>query len=334
VQADAIDWVDVPRERDEGPRCVVISALGHACLFGLFVLAPPAVDGLASEAIEMPGARLATVAVPIASAPGAVEARLAGPAHGSVSDGRSRGDEQVGAHAPRSAPHASVDPRAALTAIAGRLRALDSGDAFSASAALAALTVDGIATGGGGPDMIGTGRGAGVGGGTIESTFGAAAGHAATCDDEELVRRTATMGRAAAIASCAALGSSGAITGSARSHLTAAQRAFGCFCGGEADVYGVLSAEAIRRVVARHRAEIRYCYVRGLERRPDLEGRVTAHWSIAPDGRVQGASIDGARTDTHAGDVESCVASAVARWTFPTSGGPTVVRYPFVLGTE
>ncbi len=98
-----------------------------------------------------------------------------------------------------------------------------------------------------------------------------------------------------------------------------------------ATVMGGLSQEAIRRVVHRHLPEVRFCYEQGLQQNPSLEGRVTANWIIAGDGHVQSSSIAASTLSNNA--VESCIASAVRRWTFPTpeNRGVVGVNYPFVL---
>lgn len=100
---------------------------------------------------------------------------------------------------------------------------------------------------------------------------------------------------------------------------------------GRAQVTGGLSQEAIRRVVQRHLPEVRFCYEQGLQSNPSLEGRVSVRWIISPAGSVQSAAIGS--SDLRSAPVESCIASAVQRWTFPTpdGGGPVGVNYPFVL---
>lgn len=98
-----------------------------------------------------------------------------------------------------------------------------------------------------------------------------------------------------------------------------------------AHVMGGLSQEAIRRVVHRHLPEVRFCYEQGLQQNPSLEGRVTVSWIIDPSGRVQTSSV--ASSSLSNGAVESCIATAVRRWTFPTpeNHGTVGVNYPFVL---
>lgn len=100
---------------------------------------------------------------------------------------------------------------------------------------------------------------------------------------------------------------------------------------GEADVRGSLSREVIRRVIRRHINEVRFCYEQELGNRPDLAGRVTVAFIISPTGSVSSANV--ANTTLSNARVESCITTAVRRWTFPApdGGGIVGVNYPFVL---
>lgn len=100
---------------------------------------------------------------------------------------------------------------------------------------------------------------------------------------------------------------------------------------GNADVRGSLSKEVIRRVIQRHINEVRFCYEQQLNQRPDLEGRISVQFVISPTGAVQMAAISA--SDMGSPPVETCVAGAVQRWSFPApeGGGIVVVNYPFVL---
>ena len=88
---------------------------------------------------------------------------------------------------------------------------------------------------------------------------------------------------------------------------------------------GGLTREQIRSVIARHRPEVRFCYEQALIGRPGLEGRVTVGFQISQDGHVSTSNASGIA------GVDTCVAQAVQRWTFPTSPSPTAVSYPFIL---
>ncbi len=100
---------------------------------------------------------------------------------------------------------------------------------------------------------------------------------------------------------------------------------------GAADVRGSLSKEVIRRVIRRHINEVKFCYEQELNSRPDLEGRVEVRFIISPTGSVQTAMIQSSSLGNNR--VESCITSAVQRWTFPSpdGGGIVIVTYPFVL---
>ncbi len=100
---------------------------------------------------------------------------------------------------------------------------------------------------------------------------------------------------------------------------------------GDVQAIGTLSKEAIRRVIHRHRNEVKFCYEQGLQSRPDLEGRVSMRFMIAPSGAVQFAGVQNSSLGNQ--QVESCVTTAVRRWTFPQpeGGGSVMVTYPFSL---
>jgi TonB family protein len=92
---------------------------------------------------------------------------------------------------------------------------------------------------------------------------------------------------------------------------------------------GTMDREATRRAVGRHLAEIRTCFERGRMDNPRLAGRVLVRIAIAPSGRVSSASI--ARSDVRSQQVESCIVSAVERWTLPRPAGgvAATITYPF-----
>jgi len=96
-------------------------------------------------------------------------------------------------------------------------------------------------------------------------------------------------------------------------------------------IAGGLSKETIRRTIYPHLAEIRFCYERGRRLRPDLAGRVTVGFLIAPSGVVQSAHI--ASSDIASEETEQCIRDAVRRWSFPQpeGGGMVSVTYPFML---
>lgn len=98
---------------------------------------------------------------------------------------------------------------------------------------------------------------------------------------------------------------------------------------GEATTTGGLSRELVQRTIRRNLNQVRFCYEQGLQRRPDLEGRVSVRFMIGADGRVASASI--ADSSGTLDSVGQCAADSVRRWTFASSDGPTLVTYPFVF---
>ena len=101
--------------------------------------------------------------------------------------------------------------------------------------------------------------------------------------------------------------------------------------GKEAEVRGSLSKEVIRRVIGRHINEVKFCYEQGLTQRPDLQGRISVKFAIAPTGAVQFAGR--AESTLENPKVDECIVQAVRRWIFPApdGGGIVIVSYPFVL---
>jgi TonB family protein len=175
--------------------------------------------------------------------------------------------------------------------------------------ALGALMGDQIGEnfGFGGLGLRGTGR---VGGGTGEGTIG--------------LGNLGTIGHGAG-------GGSGSGYGRGAGGFSGREARVPQIRSGAADVRGSLSKEVIRRVIRRHINEVRFCYEQELNQRPDLEGRVTVSFIISPAGAVQSATV--ANSTMGNSRVESCIAGAVRRWSFPApeGGGIVVVNYPFML---
>ncbi len=102
---------------------------------------------------------------------------------------------------------------------------------------------------------------------------------------------------------------------------------------GRPEVRGSLTRAAVRRVVERHLAEVRFCHEQELARRPDLRGEVTIAFIVAPTGAVASAAISS--TTLASPPVEGCLTRAVRRWAFPAPGeGVAAVRLPLVLELE
>lgn len=100
---------------------------------------------------------------------------------------------------------------------------------------------------------------------------------------------------------------------------------------GKAMVIGSLDREIIRRIIGKHRDEIKYCYEKELVAHKDLSGKVVVFFTIAPTGSVVQASIKESTLKNPA--AESCIVSRVRKWTFPQpqGGGIVEVTYPFIF---
>jgi hypothetical protein len=90
-----------------------------------------------------------------------------------------------------------------------------------------------------------------------------------------------------------------------------------------------LTWRVIEREVRRHDSQVRFCYERQLAQNDDLAGKVVLRWLVGPDGTVGRVDIGQSTLANFA--VESCLAAAVWRWSFPPFSGvtPVWVEYPF-----
>ena len=93
---------------------------------------------------------------------------------------------------------------------------------------------------------------------------------------------------------------------------------------------GKLGAQVIRNVVRTHMAQVRICYEKALQAKPNLAGRVTVQWTIEPAGTVTRARVK--ESTLHDETAEQCIVTAVSGWTFAKStGDPVNVTYPFMF---
>jgi Ca-activated chloride channel family protein len=96
------------------------------------------------------------------------------------------------------------------------------------------------------------------------------------------------------------------------------------------EVTGALDTSVVARVIAAHRAGLRFCYERSLQKRPGLAGKVVLRIVIQADGKVTLAEI--AETTLNDADAEACMTRSVARWQFPAiAGGKVEIRFPIVF---
>ncbi len=97
------------------------------------------------------------------------------------------------------------------------------------------------------------------------------------------------------------------------------------------DISGLLSPEAIRRVVLRNLGQVNHCHEQGLATNPNAAGRVTVRFVIGGTGSVMASGVAGSTYPIQS--VADCIANAVRRWQFPApeGGGVVTVNYPFNL---
>lgn len=99
----------------------------------------------------------------------------------------------------------------------------------------------------------------------------------------------------------------------------------------EAWTEGGLDRNAIAAVINRHLSEVRFCYEQGLQKKPNLAGRVSMNFIIGPSGSVSIAKVNNSSLGHP--PVENCIRDRLKTWKFPQPhGGVNVkVNYPFAL---
>jgi hypothetical protein len=316
-------------------RWTIASAAAHLGLLGLCYFLPPSSSALSMDSLDT-DSRLVKYAIDAReSPPEEVPTWLAG---GAASGGGDRAADDDGEAGERDKPKthhklavasATAQPStsrevtvktAASAGIIGILRASVTGASTSPFDRARALSVDpedvlgklfgdvyGVSGGKGGLSMIGTGRG---GGGNAVGSIG--------------MGGIGTRGRGDGDGDGYGLGEG---VGSYRRRSERVPR----IRQGVPDLHGSLSKELIRREIGRHINEVRFCYESQLISQPDLQGRVAIKFIIAPTGAVMNAVVD--QTDVGSPKVESCIAAAVRRMSFPApeGGGLVIVTYPFLL---
>ncbi len=100
---------------------------------------------------------------------------------------------------------------------------------------------------------------------------------------------------------------------------------------GRTIIKGSLSKEEIGRVIRRNLARFKYCYEKQLNANPNLAGKISIYFTIAPTGSVAAASVR--ETSMNDKTVEACTVKVMRSLKFPKprGGGIVVVTYPFVF---
>jgi TonB family protein len=93
-----------------------------------------------------------------------------------------------------------------------------------------------------------------------------------------------------------------------------------------------MDKELIRKVIASHRDQVRYCYELALVQSPSLEGKLSVSFLVNAAGDVPAARV--AHSTLSSQTLGECLVSRVRSWKFPSAKGDTGsyrVTYPFVF---
>lgn len=100
---------------------------------------------------------------------------------------------------------------------------------------------------------------------------------------------------------------------------------------GRTIIKGALSKTEIGRVIRRNLARFKYCYEKQLSSNPNLAGKISVYFTIAPTGAVAQTQVR--ESSMNNATVENCVQGIMKSLKFPApkGGGIVVVTYPFVF---
>ena len=92
-----------------------------------------------------------------------------------------------------------------------------------------------------------------------------------------------------------------------------------------------MDKDLIRKVIAGHRDQIRFCYELALQQSPALAGKVSVAFAVATSGTVAAARVE--NSSAHSDALSDCLVSRVRTWQFPVGkqGNGYRVTYPFVF---
>jgi TonB family protein len=100
-------------------------------------------------------------------------------------------------------------------------------------------------------------------------------------------------------------------------------------CCSETRVTDGISKDVIGRVIRLHFSQVKFCYERELQSKPELAGKVSVRFVIDANGAVSEAAV--AESTLEDANVEACVLAAIRHWKFPapSGGGTAVVTHPW-----
>lgn len=105
---------------------------------------------------------------------------------------------------------------------------------------------------------------------------------------------------------------------------------FSCTPDGSGAV-SCMDKDLIRKVIASHRDQVRFCYELALQESPALAGKVAVFFAVGQGGAVEAARV--AQDTAGSAKLSECLTSRVRTWQFPVgrgSGGYRVT-YPFLF---
>jgi len=99
----------------------------------------------------------------------------------------------------------------------------------------------------------------------------------------------------------------------------------------EIEIRGGLDPEVIRQIIEERLSEVRYCYETALLKNTNLQGKISASWTIQADGSVKELSSNSDSIDQPV--LHPCLKEQISKWKFPEpkGGGVVHVKYPFVF---
>ena len=77
--------------------------------------------------------------------------------------------------------------------------------------------------------------------------------------------------------------------------------------------------DVIAQIVQQSRPDVRKCYEAELQRSPDLEGVLTLHFTIGPNGELHSSGLNEARSTLRQPTLVACAMTALNRLRFPKS---------------
>lgn len=101
--------------------------------------------------------------------------------------------------------------------------------------------------------------------------------------------------------------------------------------GEEEEFIGTIDREAVRRVVQKNLAQIKFCYEKSLRQRSSISGKVVFEWVIGDQGRVVRVKVKESNLGSR--EAEACMETQIKAWRFqsPPAGMEATVKFPFLL---